>query len=816
MFDYTSNIRSRKTIPCTPDMFDIATHATKVSQICAEIADYREKKLRGEMSREDFETKKSELKRQLPAFLFHAHYSDGHRSNASAVPSGLSIYDLDHINDPRGRWQEIAPLAKELGIVLAHVSPSGEGLRLVFILPNGMDLANGQKWLANKLGDKEFDEACKDLARCSFVVPADYILYIDKDQLFADQAPATLPLQGRDLCPPAPPTVKPSPADSMNGGLSSSQSGRAQGPTLQEGEENGAQPTQESLRIFDETIKAATLTLDNLNAVGTRHNSLVTILSMGLCRLMPKEQLKAVISVRMPEFSKEPDCSQLIDDFYSKYTDPSKPMSYKLRKIFTDSLHAGATNSDSSKKAGGSETAAPADDIDIDPDPIDVQSANSKNKLNQALGIQTSSPSGRLGEELTLGLKSLPHGLRESLENIPAGMQIPVLFAILPFAATYADGVTVRYCDGRTQQLALMSIIAGPQASGKSICKDVVDKWLAPMLASDAKARAIEDKWREARRRRKANEKAPEDPHAFIQFIPISTSMSNLLRRAKNAPGRCLCTFGEELDTFYKALMRGAWSVGSDFLRVCFDCGLFGQDFNSDNSESGVVRGRFNFSVLGTYGSLRKFFKGDSIENGLSSRIMIAEMPDNSFAPMPKFTESSPKADAAILEAVEKLKAAKGFIDTPRLRKAIDEWAEQKRLEAMASLDYVKDTYRKRAAVIGFRCGVIYRILEGKESKNCLRFATMIAEYVLTTQCRLFRERMNSEIKASELCERTTVNHNVFDELPAVFTRDDIKTFKGGDITSAGLKSIIFRWKRDGWIRKVGINKWQKEKRKDH
>ena len=801
MFDYTSNIRSRKAIPCTPEMFDIVVGSTKVSQVCAEIADYREKKLRGEMSREDFETKKSELKRQLPAFLFHAHYSDGHRSNASAIPSGLSIYDLDHINDPRGRWQQIAPRAKELGIVLAHISPSGEGLRIVFILPDGMDLANGQKWLSKQLGDTTFDEACKDMARCSFAVPADYILFIDKENLFADHSKNYNVQSSNKIDNETRTDNSVHPADDNDS--------ERHAPQSQGGDEL-PQPTARNLRAFDETVKAAHLTLADLNAIGTRHNSLVTILSVGINRLMPKEQLMAVIAVRMPEFSKEPDCRQLIDDWYQKYTEPNKPMSARLQKIFTDTVHT--TLSDSPVRGSEGATGINSDDIDLDPDPIEPQADNSKDKRKLSLGNQTSSPLGRLGEELRLA--RLPIGLNESLANIPPSMQMAVLFYILPLLGAYADGVTVKYCDGREQQLGLISIVVGPQASGKSVCKDVNDRWLKQMLESDMRNREIEEKWREQRRCRKANERAQEDPHVPVLCVPATSSMSNDLRRAKNAQGHSLYTACEELDTVNRTFRRsGGYMVGSDYHRIAWDCGMFGQDYNSDNAESGMVRLRHNFSYMGTFGALKRFLRGDNVENGLSSRIMIAEMPDNSFAPMPTFKTPSAKDDAAIDAAVTKLRSAHGFIDTPRLRKAIGEWVEEKRLQAMANADFVMDTYRKRSAVIGFRCGVIYRILEGKETKSCLRFATMIAEYVLQEQCKIFGDKLRNEyVQANIESSYITENNSIFDSLPAVFTRDDLKAMKGQDVTNSALKMIIHRWKSSGWITKIGINCWQKEK----
>jgi hypothetical protein len=82
MFDYIQNIRSHHTVPCTTEILHTVMQSTIVGQTCAEIADCHEQMLRGEMSREDFETKKSELKRRLPAFCFHAHFKNGRRLNS--------------------------------------------------------------------------------------------------------------------------------------------------------------------------------------------------------------------------------------------------------------------------------------------------------------------------------------------------------------------------------------------------------------------------------------------------------------------------------------------------------------------------------------------------------------------------------------------------------------------------------------------------------------------------------------------------------------------------------------------------------------
>ena len=411
-----------------------------------------------------------------------------------------------------------------------------------------------------------------------------------------------------------------------------------------------------------------------------------------------------------------------------------------------------------------------------------------------------------------VNVRNLPMGLKESLVGVPVSMHMPVLCSVLPIAAAYADQVEVEYCDGNRQKLGLMSIIRGEQASGKSVCKNAVDIWKRQFDEEDALARKREEEWKERKKSRKANEKAPDDPKVLIRMVPVTVSCSTLLKRFKNAIGHCLYSFGEELDTLRKTNGAGSWSSKYDIYRLSFDQGEWGQDYNSDQAESGVVKVAYNWTMLGTNGAMRKCFKQDNIENGLSSRILVAEMPDSSFSKMPKFKHRSAEDEARIQEAVTRLRSYSGYIDTPRLRKAIEDWVEAKRVEAAKDIDHVKDTYRKRAAVIGFRCGVIFHLLSGcsKESKACLDFALMMADYCLMQQIKTFGEALRSEfVNAYDECQRYGTNHSIFDQLPPTFTRDDLRAKKTGT-SESGLRNIIMRWKRDGWITPIDKQHFQK------
>ena len=441
-----------------------------------------------------------------------------------------------------------------------------------------------------------------------------------------------------------------------------------------------------------------------------------------------------------------------------------------------------------------------------------------------------------------VNVKALPIGLKESLVGVPVSMHMPVLCGIMPIAAAYADQVTVEYCDGNTHRLGLMSIIRGEQASNKSVVKNAVDLWKRQLDEEDALSRKREEEWKERKKGRKANEKAPEDPHVLIRVVPVTVSCSTLLKRFKNAQGHTIFSFGEELDTLRKTNGAGSWSSKYDIYRLAFDNGEWGQDYNSDAAESGVVNVAYNWTLLGTNGALRKCFKADNVENGLSSRVLVAEMPDASFSKMPKFKKRSAEDEARIQQAVSRLRSFSGLVDTPRLRKAIEAWVEEKRVEAAKDIDHVKDTYRKRAAVIGFRCGVIYYMLEthpqplpvrdgsgqtqvkelstplphreGKgESRNCIKFAVMMAQYCLDQQMKAFGEALESQfVDARDECIRYGSNHSVFDQLPPSFTMDDLRALKRGFCSEAGLRKIISRWYRDHWIEKTDKTHWKKGK----
>ena len=712
-----------------------------------------------------------ELKHRLPVWTPHcAEFKNNHRAIADAVkPLNRLMLDFDekgHTSDILSRLNiENGTLNVEHGLNVLLVEESVRGGTHVLVeLPEGMEAEKAQELMKEVTGF-EPDKAVKDVSRCIYMVPESYTRYIN-ERLYNTEAlneklkMKNEKLEAADCSDPQPPNL---------------------GGSAKEGL---IEANDRTLYIFDACMKEAELTPDVLIVEGHRHEALKSILSVGATQLLKKPELMGVLKVRMAQNWQDKNIRQLVDDFYSKYYDPNQKMSQFQRKVLAKSLkyiEHGTLNIENSDEGGSEE------DVEEEETTYFTLPASLK--------------------------KNLAMGLKESLVGVPASMHMPVLCAVLPIAAAYADQVEVQYCDGNRQRLGLMSIIRGEQASGKSVCKNVVDVWKRQFDEEDALARQREEEWKEQKKRRKANEKAPEDPKVLIRTVPVTVSCSTLLKRFKNANGHCLYSFGEELDTLRKTNGAGSWSSKYDIYRLSFDNGEWGQDYNSDQAESGVVKVAYNWTLLGTNGAMRKCFKADNIENGLSSRVLVAEMPDSSFSKMPKYGKRSVDEEAKIQEAVTRLRSYSGFVDTPRLRKAIEQWVEVKRVEAAKNIDRVKDVYRKRAAVIGFRSGVVFHLLTGakQENKACLEFALMMAEYTLEQQIKAFGEALQHEyVEAKSECQRYGKNNSAFDQLPPVFTIEDLKALKQGYCSEQSLRVIVHRWRNDGWIKKTDSKHWKK------
>ena len=736
-------------LPATKEDWEALRRESWLAQMCARI-----------------EKGDDELKHRLPVWTPHcAEFKNNHRAIADAVkPLSRLMLDFDekgHTDEICARLMEKSPL-----VPLLIEESVRRGTHVLVELPDGMTPEEAQQLMQEATGFAP-DAAVKDVSRCIYMVPEDHTKYVSEKLFAIDHSTLTIDHSEEDDF---------------------------------DGTENG-QSSMVNVQLAFKGIPYASIIAEWWRRNGGEpqegeRNVKLHKLAVNLRAICDNK--REVLMEVMPRFGlTDAELRSVVD---SACKEEPKGVSKTLASII-DQLSLAIDHSDENDFDG---------------------TENGQSSM------------------VNVPLNKLPIGLKESLVGVPVSMHMPVLCGIMPICGAYADGVEVEYCDGNTHHLGLMAIIHGEQASNKSVVKNAIDVWKRQFDEEDALARKREEEWKERKKGRKANEKAPEDPHVLIRQVPVTVSCSTLLKRFKNAGGHTLYSFGEELDTLRKTNGAGSWSSKYDIYRLSFDRGEWGQDYNSDAAESGVVKVAYNWTMLGTNGALRKCFKADNIENGLSSRVMLAEMPDTSFSKMPKFGKRSAEDEAKIQEAVTRLRSFTGLLDVPRLRKAIEAWVEEKRVEAAKDIDHVKDTYRKRAAVIGFRCGVIFHILSGcakaaskqeqgqaclssaereqarpkaKESKACIDFALMMAEYCLQQQIKAFGEALESQfVDARDECIRYGSNHSIFDQLAPAFTMDDLRALKRGFCSEAGLRKIISRWYRDHWIEKTDKTHWSKVK----
>ena len=188
-FDLGDNIKKPKTVPATVEGFWKKVDAQKTGRICAELADILEAKRRGDMSPEDYKTKKAEIKLRASFYTPHAHFNKAYKSNeGEPVDSGKAIIDLDGCeNFPELYAKTLMGRERELGINMVNRSVSGTGGHILFDIPEGMDRQTAQAWMSHEMGDVEYDKAVHEPERAIYIPCREYILYIDEELMFSDE-----------------------------------------------------------------------------------------------------------------------------------------------------------------------------------------------------------------------------------------------------------------------------------------------------------------------------------------------------------------------------------------------------------------------------------------------------------------------------------------------------------------------------------------------------------------------------------------------------------------------------------------------------
>ena len=734
MMGFAPNVKSSVTT-CTIENLYAAMDSAVTIHVCADIEDALEQVKRGEMSRDDFEAYKRERKKELMVLTPHATYTDGQRQNKTAVPSGLSMYDVDHIPDPRGYFNAlVSDRCRELGIVMAHVTPSTEGLRLIFEMPEGMTLAEAQKWMSDQLGDSSYDGSVKDYARCSFIVPRAYLLYIDEEELCKERV---VELGDRNVLP------------------ASEMAERNADPSETESR-NATVPSDRNLRIFDLCLAEVGLKLEEIDQVGVYnwHNTLVAVLSVGICRLMSQNELKAVLSVKMPNYAKEQDCLRLVSDFYKDYTRMNAPMSQRLRAIYAESV------------TGVKDKPVTTDDV--------------------------------LGDVPPQMPRRLPKSVKLMISKEPDVYKPASAMGLFPALGTHLYDVHFPYADHTMHEATFMVNCMAPMSSGKSCVNRVCEPIMADIKARDDENRRREDEWKEECRSMGANKQKPKRPENLIVQI-MSSDLTNaaLVQKLQDAQGHFLYVQVDEVELFDQLKVNGKSGQIGKIFRLAYDNSTYGQERVGIQSVSGCPKMRMNYNASTTIQRGQQFFR-PMLADGTLSRLTFSTIITWRGMPMPVHDIYDEQFSQQLKPYIDRLNAAHGVVDLPQAQRLIQRLDKEAKDTAWLCDDEVYEKLGYRAVVSAWLRAMVLYIAEGRWSKEIEHFAMWSMKYDMWCKMHFFSDQMNSQM-AGEVV-RSRGPKNMLDMLTDDFTREDAQQVRIRLGKSANPTQQLCMWEQRGYI----------------
>ena len=428
------------------------------------------------------------------------------------------------------------------------------------------------------------------------------------------------------------------------------------------------------------------------------------------------------------------------------------------------------------------------------------------NEVLSSLGAASEAGSAESDESTVAPVDNeLPGILQDLSDHAPEEFREATLMAAMPMLGTLATGIRAKYRDGKLNSPSFIVDIEAPQATGKSFVDAEFELLMDPIIKQDEVEWQKEIEYSLA----KKNGEEVENPCAQIRIIEPNIGVSAFLERALYAKGKHLFTYAPEIETVLKNNKGGAWTEKNDLFRLAYDNKPWGQHRISKDSFSGKVTLYYNMVMCGTPNKCRAFFA--DAEGGLVSRVTPVLLPDMVGARMPHFKAWSQEDEEKVKRQCLCLMDEEGEVELPLINKAIEAWDEEKRQEYLQTLRYSLDVLRRRAALNGFRAGIIAYLLEGRqETERAIRFAVWYAERCLHYQLQLYGNKIDALHDNAVSPQASKGNIRYLDVLPKEFTKEDLVNLRLANNESPVVKTIIYRWVKEGLVVKTNANLWQK------
>ena len=753
-FGISNNVKSRVVRECTPELFHQAMCSELVAEVCAEIADGLERLRRGELTKEEYDTLKAGLKKRLPIFTPHATFKNGRRLNADAVPSGLSMYDVDHLPNPRGYWEQKRQELEARGVmryvVLAHITPSTEGLRLFFIIPAGMDLAEAQRWMSQQMGDGNYDVSVKDYARSSFVVPEGYVLYLDEERLFGNEE---LRMKNGESLENEERKMKDEewPADGEN----SSFGGEADILHSSLPKFKGI-PYSE---IIGQWFKLA----GGEPVQGERNDKLHRLASH--LRYIADNDETLMLQV-MPRYGlSEEEMKGLIHSacsarWYSMPKMMRQAIENEERKMKNEELPADDENS----SFGG--------EADI---------------------LHSSLP------------KRLPALIKLLVSRTPDVYKAAVAHAVFPALGAHLHNTRFKYIDNVEHEATLMNVLMAGTGAGKDCISEPINRIMADIRRRDEDNLRREREWKNEVTSKGANKDKRQRPEGLI-IQEIDADMTNpaFVMRMAEADGHFLYTKLNEIDQF--DALKGTGRAGQQFQIMClaFDPGnRYGQTRVGVQSVTEKVTVRFNWNAATTIQKGRRYFS-KVLTDGPISRINFCTIPEREIgADMPVYGTYDAAFDEELRPYIENLVKAQGLIDCPQAFKLAQKLKEECADFARLSQSRVYENLSFRANVIAWLKACVLYVANGCQwDKTFEDFIRWSLQYDLACKMEFFGAAIEEAQAANPNKQKGP--RNLLELLPDNFSyREAVEVRLQAGMDEKGTQNMLNQWGYRNYIARI-------------
>ena len=562
-----------------------------------------------------------------------------------------------------------------------------------------------------------------------------------------------------------------------------------------------------NLIAFDLFQESAGLKGMNIDTVGSRHSSLLAIMSAGASRVMSEEELMKVVAEKMPSYYQEPDCHQLIHDFYAKYGDSSKPFSRDVIRV-----NALAEQAAKSLLAGDCKSPERLAGLTIDGKGAARYSLlagdyKSPERLTGNHTVQSSMFQVQSSEDEEYPApppmpKKLPKLVGLLISRTPEIYQPAVACAIFPPLATHLWKTRFRYIDNVEHEATLSSVLLAGTGAGKSCVQKPIDFIMEDIRKRDQENLKREKEWKDEMMRKGANKDKRKRPeNLIIQEIDADMTNPAFVMRTAEAKGHFLYTSLNEIDQF--DALRGTGMQQFRIMCLAFDPGnQYGQTRVGTQSVTERVTIRFNWNASTTIQKGIKYFKR-VLTDGPISRINFCTIPERDIGEdIPVYGTYDEEFRNALKPYIDHLCMATGLVECKEafeLAKVLkDENAEFSRL----SQDRVYENLSFRANVIGYLKACVLYVANGyrwePEIEDFIRWSE---RYDLYCKMRFFGDAIKkAEIEGEQESRRGP--SSILGLLPEEFNYQQVENLRVENKMNAnGTMKMLNNWLYRGYIK---------------